>query len=520
MSQIAIHNVTKIFGPNPERGLRRLRDGADKDAIQQQLGLVVGVNNATFTIEAGEIFVVMGLSGSGKSTLLRCLNRLHEPTAGTIEIGGQDITKLDRRSLMELRRNKFGMVFQSFALLPHRTVIGNVEYGLEVRGMDVAKRRGIAQETIESVGLKGWEEHFPHELSGGMQQRVGLARALAVDPDILLMDEAFSALDPLIRREMQDELLDLQARLNKTIVFITHDLDEALKVGDRIAVMRDGEIIQIGTPEEIVSAPAGDYVTAFIEGVDRSKVLTAGAIMQRPKEVATLRDGPRSILRKLQQSGLSSIFLVDRERRLLGLLEAKAVARAVRDADGGEVDLSGALTDTFPQVAHDRPLREVIALGAGISGPIAVVDDNERLAGVIVKGAILAALVQRGEIDEALAHDVLPSELANGDEPFTTGSAVSGDGAPTNGGAASGDGTPTIDGARSGDEVTDGAAATEVIDGVAAEADRHGSDDADGHRMPEGDSDRLHSDDPGGTAKDRKHGDDPDAPRASAGEAV
>lgn len=400
-----------------------MQKGADKKAVQEQLGLVVGVHDATFTIEDGEIFVVMGLSGSGKSTLLRCLNRLHEPTAGTIEIDGQDITALDRRSLMELRRNKFGMVFQSFALLPHRTVLGNVEYGLEIRGMAPDERRRIALEAIENVGLQGWDAHYPHELSGGMQQRVGLARALAVDPDILLMDEAFSALDPLIRREMQDELLDLQARLNKTIVFITHDLDEALKVGDRIAVMRDGEIIQIGTPEEIVSAPADDYVSAFTEGIDRAKVLTAESIMQRPKEVATLRDGPRSILRKLQQSGLSSIFLVDRERRLLGLLEAKAVARAVRDADGGEVDLSAALIDTFPRVPHDKPLREVIALGAGISGPIAVVDDKDRLAGVIVKGAILAALVRRGEIDDALAHDLLPGDLANGEEVLTIGEA-------------------------------------------------------------------------------------------------
>lgn len=421
MSQIAVKNVTKIFGPNPERGLRRLQKGEGKEVIQQKLGLVVGVYDATFSIEQGEIFVIMGLSGSGKSTLLRCLNRLHEPTSGTIEIDGTDITKLDRRQLMQLRREKFGMVFQSFALLPHRTVMGNVEYGLEVRGTATEERHRIAQEAIENVGLKGWEDHYPHELSGGMQQRVGLARALAVDPDILLMDEAFSALDPLIRREMQEELLDLQARLNKTIVFITHDLDEALKVGDRIAVMRDGQIIQIGTPEEIVSKPADDYVTAFIEGVDRSKVLTAGAIMQRPKEVATVRDGPATILRKLRKKGLSSIFLVDRERRLLGLLDAKAVARAVRDAAGGEVDLSGALSETFPVVHYDKPLREVIALGAGISGPIAVVDDKERLAGVIVKGAILAALVQRGEIDEALAHDVLPNELANGDEPLTVG---------------------------------------------------------------------------------------------------
>lgn len=418
MSQIVVRNVTKIFGANPERGLRRLESGGDKSSIQEELGLVVGVDNATFTIEPGEVFVVMGLSGSGKSTLLRCLNRLHEPTAGTIEINGRDITKLDRRELMQLRRETFGMVFQSFALLPHRTVLGNVEYGLEVRGMAQEERQAIARKTIETVGLKGWEDLYPHELSGGMQQRVGLARALSVDPDVLLMDEAFSALDPLIRREMQDELLDLQARLNKTIVFITHDLDEALKVGDRIAVMRDGAIIQIGTPEEIVSKPSDEYITSFIEGVDRSKVLTASGIMQRVKETATVRDGPRVVLHKLQQSGLSSIFLVDRDRRLLGLFEARAVARLVRGAKDGEEptreDLSAALTDTFPIVGMDTPLREIMALGAGISGPIAVVDEQERLAGVIVKGAILAALVGRGEIDEALAQDLFKSEVEDG----------------------------------------------------------------------------------------------------------
>lgn len=301
------------------------------------------------------------------------------------------------------------MVFQNFALLPHRTVLGNAEYGLEIRGLGADERRRLAREAIELVGLKGWEHAYPHELSGGMQQRVGLARALAVDPDVLLMDEAFSALDPLIRREMQDELLDLQARMNKTIVFITHDLDEALKLGDRIAVMRDGIIIQIGTPEDIVSNPADDYVSAFTEGVDRSKVLTAASIMQRPKEVATLRDGPQSVLRKLRQNGLSSIFVVDRERRLIGLLEASAVARLVRDERS---DLMEALSPTFPQIQRETPLREVMALGAGISGPIAVVDDERRLVGVIVKGAILAALVQQGEIDAALDQDVSNAALA------------------------------------------------------------------------------------------------------------
>lgn len=394
MSKIVVKNLTKIFGSNPERGVRRLKAGATKAQVQKELGLVVGVHDVSFAVEEGETFVVMGLSGSGKSTLLRCLNRLHEPTAGSIEVDGVDITKLGRRELLQVRRRKFGMVFQNFALLPHRTVLGNTEYGLEVQGVPASERRQKALDAIELVGLKGWEDRYPSELSGGMQQRVGLARALAIDPDVLLMDEAFSALDPLIRREMQDEMLELQARMNKTIVFITHDLDEALKLGDRIAVMRDGEIIQLGTPEEIVSSPADDYVAAFTEGVDRSKVLTAASIMQRPKEVATLRDGPQIVLRKLRQNGLSSIFLVDRERRIVGLLEADAVAKLVRE---GGTDLKEALSPTFPAIGKETPLREVMEFSAGVSGPIAVVDEAARLVGVIVKGAILAALVQHGE---------------------------------------------------------------------------------------------------------------------------
>ncbi|MBO8141309.1 MAG: glycine betaine/L-proline ABC transporter ATP-binding protein [Firmicutes bacterium] len=392
MSKIVVEGLTKIFGHNPRRGLARLREGAGKEQLRRELGLVVGVWDVSFSVEPGEFFVIMGLSGSGKSTLLRCLNRLHEPTAGSIRIDGQEITALDRRSMVELRRRRFGMVFQRFALLPHRTVLSNVEFGLEVQGVPAARRREAAREALRLVGLGGWEDSFPHQLSGGMQQRVGLARALAVDPDILLMDEAFSALDPLIRREMQDELLELQARMNKTIVFITHDLDEALKLGDRIAVMRDGRLVQIGTPEQLVAEPADDYVAAFTQGVDRAKVLSAGAIMQPVKAVITDRDGPSTALHRMRQNGISSIFVLDRQRRVQGYLTVDDVV----DAATHRRPLGDYLRRDFQAVTPDTRLDRVIPLGAAASVPIPVVDDGGRLRGVIVKGALLGALAASG----------------------------------------------------------------------------------------------------------------------------
>jgi len=289
------------------------------------------------------------------------------------------------------------MVFQRFALPAHRTVLGNVEFGLEVRGVDSIQRRREAAKWIELVGLKGWENRYPRELSGGMQQRVGLARALAVNPDILLMDEAFSALDPLIRRDMQDELLALQEQLRKTIIFITHDLDEALKLGDRIAIMKDGRFVQVGTAEELISQPADDYVAEFTRGVDRTKVLTAGAIMRPVYTTAGPNTGPNTMLERMRRHGISSIFVVDRSRRLLGLVHAADAARAVR---------TGEALDQYMQreviaVQEDTPMAEVIRLGANASVPIAVCDREGRLQGVIVKGAILATLAQTAEPPKA-----------------------------------------------------------------------------------------------------------------------
>ena len=269
----------------------------------RETGMTVGVNRASFSVESGEVFVIMGLSGSGKSTLVRLLNRLIEPTEGTVLVDGDDVTKMSADELRQMRRTKMGMVFQRFALFPHKSVRENVEYGLEVQGVPKRERREKALQSLELVGLKDYADQLPDQLSGGMQQRVGLARALAIDPDILLMDEAFSALDPLIRKEMQDEMMELQSTMNKTIVFITHDLDEALRIGDRIALMKDGSIVQIGTPEEILTNPANEYVEKFVEDVNITKVLTAGSVMKRPEVLVLGKEGPRVALKRMREQG-------------------------------------------------------------------------------------------------------------------------------------------------------------------------------------------------------------------------
>ena len=391
--KIRTRNLSKVFGPRPERAFTFLKEGGSKLEAQEKLGLAVGVYDVSLDIYEGETFVLMGLSGSGKSTLLRLLNRLHEPTAGQIFIDDIELTALNKRELIEARRTKFmGMVFQQFAILPHRTVLENVEYGLEVQGVDKAQRREKALEATELVGLKGWEDSYPSQLSGGMQQRVGLARSLAVDADILLMDEAFSALDPLIRKEMQDELIELQSRMNKTIVFVTHDLDEALKLGDRIAIMKDAQVVQVGTAEEILTAPADDYVKAFVEGVDRTGVLTAGSIMQPVKETAPLRDGPRTSLAKLRRAGLSGILVGDAERQVQGYLTSENLVEQLESARASQERLEMARVDEIVTVSEETPLQDLIAIASETSGPVPVVDDRQRLRGVVVKGSILAAL--------------------------------------------------------------------------------------------------------------------------------
>lgn len=390
--ELRVEGVTRVFGSRPHEALQMLRQGLDRAEILRRTGQTVAVADARFEVHPGEIFVIMGLSGSGKSTLLRCINRLIEPTVGKIFLDGEEITGASPERLRELRRRRIGMVFQHFALLPHRTVVRNVEYGLEVRGVAPEERRRSAMEALEQVGLASWADHYPDELSGGMQQRVGLARALATQADLLLMDEAFSALDPLIRREMQDELLDLQVEMQRTIVFITHDLNEALKLGDRIAIMQDGRIIQIDTPEGILARPATEYVAAFTQDVDRSRVFTARSVMRRP-EVVAASAGPRVALRTMREQGLSSVFVVDRVGRLEGLVRADAAVEAVKQ---GEESLGRLIERDLATCGPETPLSEIIPLAASQSLPIPVIDERGRLLGIVPRVALLDGLSGNG----------------------------------------------------------------------------------------------------------------------------
>ena len=391
--KIEVKNLVKVFGSQPQKALDLLKKGLSKEHILAETGLTIGVNNVSFTVNEGEVFVVMGLSGSGKSTILRCLNRLIEPSSGAVIIDGVDITKLKSQELRQVRQKKMSMVFQQFALLPHRTVLQNAVYGLEVYGVSKAEREERALERLAMVGLAGYEHSYPDELSGGMKQRVGLARALTNDPDILLMDEAFSALDPLIREEMQDELLNLQQKMNKTIVFITHDLSEALKLGDSIAFVRDGSLVQVGTPEEIIRDPADDYVAKFARGVDRSKILTLKDVMKRPHPIVQLRDGPRVALQVMKEHGLSSVFVVDRAKQLQGLITAELALEA---RQAGVMSLQEVKLLEVPVYNGNVLVQDIFPVIAESKVPLAVINEEQRLIGIIIRGSVLAALADTG----------------------------------------------------------------------------------------------------------------------------
>ncbi|MFS8881263.1 quaternary amine ABC transporter ATP-binding protein, partial [Synechococcus sp. H55.11] len=306
--KIRIEHLTKVYGSNPQAALAQVRQGLDRETLFRRTGHVLAVNDVSLTIDQGELFVIMGLSGSGKSTLVRCLNRLIEPTSGKIEVDGEDILQVGPGRLRQIRRQTMGMVFQKFALFPHRTVLENVEYGLKIQGVEPQIRRQRGLEMLEIVGLREWADRYPADLSGGMQQRVGLARALATDPDILLMDEAFGALDPLIRREMQQELLSLQERFQKTIVFITHDIQEALKIGDRVAIMRDGALVQVGSPAELLTRPADQYVADFVQEVNRAQVLKTGAITRKTLYLILGRDSLSAAAAQMREHDLSTLY--------------------------------------------------------------------------------------------------------------------------------------------------------------------------------------------------------------------
>lgn len=388
-TQIKLENVSKIFGSKPKSVIPMVKEGMSKDDILAKTGHTVGVYNASLEVKKGEVFVIMGLSGSGKSTLIRCFNLLNKPTTGSVYIDGEDIANSGKSTLKKVRQEKIAMVFQHFGLFNHRTVLANVEYGLEVRHYSKEERRNIAMKNIEIVGLKGYEDKYPDELSGGMQQRVGLARALANDPDILLMDEPFSALDPLIRREMQLELLDIQERLQKTIIFITHDVNEAFKLGDRVAVMKDGHVVQIGTPEEIIEQPANNYISEFIKDIDRSKVIQAEHVMIKPNALVSTKDGLNVAIKEMEENNISSVFVVDRRREVKGLVTIDDAVKGIKE----KKSLQDVLKTDINIVKQDEYVSDLIPKTLESSFPLAVVDDEEKLVGFILRVHVLAGLI-------------------------------------------------------------------------------------------------------------------------------
>lgn|SRR5699024_8581262 len=389
MTQIKVEHVSKIFGSKPKSIMPLIEQGMSKAEILEKTGHTVGVYDASLEINKGEVFVIMGLSGSGKSTLIRCFNRLNKPTNGSIFVDGEDIVAYNRNELKQFRQEKIAMVFQHFGLFSHRTILGNVEYGLEIRQVPKEERQKRALKNIAAVGLKGYENKYPDELSGGMQQRVGLARALANDPDILLMDEPFSALDPLIRREMQLELLEIQDRLQKTIIFITHDVNEAFKLGDRVAVMKDGRIVQVGTPEEIIEMPANDYIAEFIKDIDRSKVFQAEHVMIKPNALVSLKDGLNVAIKEMEENGISSVFVVDRSRRLQGIVTIDDAIKGIKE----KKQLIDVLKQDITIVDRAEYVSDLIPKALESAFPLAVVDDDHKLLGLILRVHVLSGLV-------------------------------------------------------------------------------------------------------------------------------
>jgi glycine betaine/proline transport system ATP-binding protein len=390
--KLRVQNLVKIFGSNLDLALDQIKQGHSQDQILENTGNVVAIADVSFDVSPGEVFVVMGLSGSGKSTLIRCLNRLVEPTSGSIFIDEEDVVGADSERLRQLRLTKIAMVFQHFALFPHKPVVENVEFGLKIRGTSRSERRDRALSVLDQVGLRAWADKYPDNLSGGMQQRVGLARSLAVDPEILLMDEAFSALDPLIRREMQDELLELQGKVKKTIIFITHDLHEALILGDRIAIMKDGRFVQVATPEKIVAEPADDYVAAFTRDVDRSRVLTADQVMSSAQTL-----GPDETLgtaaNKVRQSEERQLYVVDAKRRPIGLVSLDRL-----EAGPDQATVRQVMVEDFPQVGSGSHLIEIYPLCA-LGLPVAIKDSSGRFLGTVRPSEVFRKMAS--EIDRS-----------------------------------------------------------------------------------------------------------------------
>ena len=387
--QIKVDNLYKVFGRNPRRALAAEHVHKSRDEIQSELNLVMALRNVSFEVRSGETFVVMGLSGSGKSTLVRCLIRLIEKTSGNIFIDSDDVTEFSANDLREFRRSKIAMVFQQYGLLPHRNVLDNAAYGLEVKGMEKEERYTIARRVLELVGLTGWENSKVRQLSGGMQQRVGLARALAVEAEILLMDEPFSGLDPLIRRQMRKELASLQKELKKTIVFITHDLDEAITVGDRIAIMRDGEIIQLGTPREIIMNPVDDFVREFTEDITPSRVIEVGSIASPPPLTSRISETPDHVLKSMINAGVDYSICLDEEDRFLGMLRRNDLDRS---QDIGNAKISDMFSIPSVHLVQSTTVEDAIPSISEVDTDIPVTNDDNRLLGVLTKSAVIQAL--------------------------------------------------------------------------------------------------------------------------------
>jgi len=391
--KLEVKNLYKIFGPHPKKAMKLLGEGFDKEAIFEKTETTIGVQDASFEIYQGEIFVIMGLSGSGKSTMVRMLNRLIEPTTGHVLIDGEDIVTMSDEELVKLRRAKLSMVFQSFALMPHMTVIENASFGLEMDGVDKETRKKRALEALEQVGLEAWAESMPNELSGGMQQRVGLARGLAVDPDILLMDEAFSALDPLIRAEMQDELLKLQAKAKRTIVFISHDLDEAIRIGDRIAIREGGRVVQVGTPEEILQKPADDYVRAFFRGVDPTNILTAGDIATDKQTTIVITEGrnPRAALQRLIKDDREYGYIIDSNRIFKGIVSTDSLREMIDGSEEPQL-IPDAFIENAVTASVNDSMQDILVEVARHPWPLPILNDAGEYVGAVSKNLFLRTL--------------------------------------------------------------------------------------------------------------------------------
>ena len=381
MAVISVKDLSLIYGTNKKQAIALLEQGASKETILEKTKAVIAVNKANFEIKQGEIFVVIGLSGSGKSSLLRCLNLLNTPTKGSVLIDNIDITKVSKKELIDIRREKIGMVFQHFALLPHKTILDNVAFGLEIKKLSVEERHSKAREVLDMVGLHGYEDSYPHQLSGGMQQRVGIARALANDSEILLMDESFSALDPLIRSQMQDELIEIQEKLQKTIVFITHDLDEALKLGDTIAIMKDGVIVQQDSAENILLNPANDYVRSFVNDVDSTKVITASRLMKPFTErIHIEKDGPATAVHRMERENHHFLPVVSRGNLFVGYLRLNTARKLMRE-NADKITIEDLIQ--IPTIDQNTPVLESLSDFAGHTYPLAVLDDRHRPIGYL-----------------------------------------------------------------------------------------------------------------------------------------